>query len=367
LLAGTSQDGKHQRVHAIRKHDSLLELGPGKGHSPSLAGRLFFRRELLSPPRTTSEFEAALTERQLSRFRADTAGWLAGSDPRIEFAVLAWHRGGLADVLILRIDAPDGELRLSSLDPAPNDRNSLLLRAGPDAAHLASKKVVVFGVGAVGSQVALGLSECGVGKLHLVDGDRLRPGNVVRHVGRSSGVGFHKATIIAVEIEEHAPWCKVTCSTASSDSPKVIRDAIQGFDLVLDLTGRLPFKQLVAHIASDMHVPLVSACLYRGGAVGRIRRQAPGDRPISERTNSTGYLVVPADDLTTEYALETGCSSPVSNAPPSSVTTLAGSVTLVAIDALTERLEYPEELVDVYKPLAVPPFERVGCLKWQSS
>jgi tRNA A37 threonylcarbamoyladenosine dehydratase len=57
----------------------------------------------------------------------------------------------------------------------------LALRAGPDRNTLAGKRVVVFGVGAIGSHAALTVAKAGTGTMTLVDADVLRPGDVVRH------------------------------------------------------------------------------------------------------------------------------------------------------------------------------------------
>jgi hypothetical protein len=41
---------------------------------------------------------------------------------------------------------------------------------------------------------------------------------------------------------------------------------------------------------------------------------------------------------------------------------LAASVVHVTVDALTGRGDYPEEVIDIYRPIGVPPFDRVGRL-----
>jgi hypothetical protein len=62
------------------------------------------------------------------------------------------------------------------------------------------QQVVLFGAGAVGSHLAVRLAECGIGILVIHDTDLLRPGNVVRHVGRRDQVGLPKADVVKTAI-----------------------------------------------------------------------------------------------------------------------------------------------------------------------
>ena len=52
--------------------------------------------------------------------------------------------------------------------------------------------------------------------------------------------------------------------------------------------------------------------------------------------------------------------APVNNAPPASVIACASRIAQVAIDTLTGRFEYDDEVIDVYRPLVEPPFDRIG-------
>lgn len=102
---------------------------------------------------------------------------------------------------------------------------------------------------------------------------------------------------------------------------------------------------------------------YRGGAVARVRRQAAqDDTPIDQRDGSVLYPVVPPDDGQSDFATpDLGCSGPVNNAPPASVIACAALTAQVAIDALMQRYEFPDEVIDVYRALpGHSPFDRLG-------
>jgi molybdopterin/thiamine biosynthesis adenylyltransferase len=291
----------------------------------------------------------------------------AGSaEPPIEFAALAWGSIGALDILVLRARRDAELVSYASMEPAPSDGRTLLLRAGPDARILSGKKVVILGCGAIGSHLAVLLAECGLGSEHLVDGERLRPGNVVRHRVGTWAVGSFKVVATAVEVHAHAPWTSVTTLSQSVSAPDDIRKAFAGRDLIVDTTGNWGFQQQTARLAAEGGKPLVMAALYRGGSIARVRRQAANDPFIWERIGDPYYLI-PRDESAQDFTLETGCSSPVSNAPPSSVGAIAGLSAQVVVDYLSGRRTYPHELVDVYQPISKPPFDRVGRLPWPKS
>lgn len=138
-----------------------------------------------------------------------------------------------------------------------------------------------------------------------------------------------------------------------------------GTDLAVDTTGAAPVAEMLSRIAERTRVALVSAALYRGGAIGRVRRQLPGsDTGIYLRGEDARYPIIPSgsDDEGGDGGrlLEPGCSAPVNNAPPSAVAAISAPAAQVAIDALTGRLRHPDEVIDVYEPLEGQPFHRVG-------
>ncbi len=59
-------------------------------------------------------------------------------------------------------------------------------------------------------------------------------------------------------------------------------------------------------------------------------------------------------------SFEAGCSSAVNNASPVAVAACAALAAEVAIDALTGRKLQSDDVIDVYRPLSDPPFDRIG-------
>jgi molybdopterin/thiamine biosynthesis adenylyltransferase len=358
------RDGQSGRLHGIQRHPSLIELRPGTGPAGSYRGQWLHAGEFAPPPRNLDELRSLLTSAQNGGLNKSISRVASGGEA--EVALIIGRRHDRRDTLVLRL-CPDeaGRVRVESLEPAPTDCATLALRAGPDAAELGTKRVLCFGLGAIGSHVALLLSESGVGQLHLVDGELLRPGNVVRHAAGRDADGLPKVCAVETAIRAHAPWTSIAVTNKVVWDTPTFTELMKGEDLVIDTTGASPIVEILSRIAEQTGVSLISASLYRGGAVGRVRRQLPGsDTSIYLRGEDERYTVIPSGsdhdgDLEAKL-LEPGCSSPINNAPPSAVAALSALAAQVAIDALTGRMRYSDEVIDAYEPLDEPPFDRFG-------
>src|SRR5690606_31251556 len=124
--------------------------------------------------------------------------------------------------------------------------------------------------------------------------------------------GWPKVKAVEQAITFHAPWCDVQMTPESPIAPSRIRELIGNADLVVDATGLARISELLSLEAEKAEVPLVSAALYRQGAIGRVRRQAGTDTAIYARTDLSHYPLIPADPEQPRR-LEPGCSEPVNN------------------------------------------------------
>ena len=253
---------------------------------------------------------------------------------------------------------------MTSISPAFRDESIRRMRAGPDVKPLGKVEVALFGCGAVGSHLGLTLAKCGLGRLRLIDGGILRPGNVVRHALSTRSVGHSKVEGLAFEIRQTAPW------TACQVFPGNVHDALmlakiaRSADLMVDTTGSAAFLDLIATVADRYAVPLVSAALFRGGSIGRVRRQVPGhDIAIHDRSPDRGFVPLPPGPESPSL-VETGCSAPVNNASPASVLAVASLACQVVVDCVSERRAFSSEVVDVYQPLDSEPFDAIARLQF---
>lgn len=97
-------------------------------------------------------------------------------------------------------------------DSNPYSRLMALQRMGvvADYASIRHRTVVVIGVGGVGAVVADMLTRCGVGRLHLLDADTVRPANINRLFYTPSQVGVSKVTAAAAALHAINPDVRIT-------------------------------------------------------------------------------------------------------------------------------------------------------------
>lgn len=128
---------------------------------------------------------------------------------------------------------------------------------------LQDAKVLVVGCGGLGSPIAVYLASSGIGKLHLVDFDKVDVTNLHRQVFYSlSDVGKYKSESLANFIQQRAPFTEVTFSKEPLTKSNVI-DLIAAYDIVVDGTDSLPTKYLLNDVCVLQNKPLVYGSLYK--------------------------------------------------------------------------------------------------------
>lgn len=348
--------GEKRRIYGRWQNDRLwLELNRQRDGA-EVEGHWYYADNVPLPPHNLAALRALLARSQQRDLDQDIRAVDSGKGERV--AVLIWDGEAGRNVLVVCLGQENGAAIARAIEVAPTDEEYLALRAGPDIDELRVKKVVVFGAGAIGSQAAVRLAESGVGDVVLRDSDLLRPGNVVRHAASSSAVGLPKVAAVADAIKERVPWTALDVAGATWH-PDDLAAAVAAADLVVDATGNAGFADLLSLICERADVPLVSAALFRGGAVGRVRRLAhTGDTAFCARVGASRYPTIPPGEE--RVGLEPGCSAPVNNASPVAVAALAALTASVAIDALTGRFDYGEETIEVFRPIPEAPFDRLG-------
>lgn len=348
--------GGRDEISGTWKQDGrLLEIK--RGRQGEIEGRWYFVGKVKVPPRDLDGVRALLDGSQQKNF--DRRYKQVAEHGKTRLFMLVWDRELGREALVLLTEKKGAEAVAQAIEVAPTDMPFLKLRAGPDSEVLGEKKIVLFGAGAIGSNLSLLLARAGLGELVVVDGDCLRPSNVVRHAANSIAVGRDKAATVYTDAHFSAPWTTVRPVIESPWKPSRLRELIAGADLVIETTGLSSFALLVSYICRESQTPLVSAALYRGGAVARVRRQAKrADVALAERSPANGHPLIPPGDEPVAY--EPGCSEPVNNASPVAVSAAAALAAEVAIDTLTKRFDYPDEAIDIYRPLDQAPFDRLG-------
>jgi molybdopterin/thiamine biosynthesis adenylyltransferase len=185
-----------------------------------------------------------------------------------------------------------------------------------ETAKLAEKRVVCFGLGAVGSVMALALTREGVGDFMLCDPDTLRPGNIVRHALDLLSVGQYKAEAVESALAAINPFVTSGSETENLTNPDVITTRLRDADLILLAIGDDLREELISEIiASDKQtLPLILVRTLHAGAAFRIALVRPKlDACLRclvdyQAEQHPDWITVPAADLPDVY--DAGCAAP---------------------------------------------------------
>ena len=125
---------------------------------------------------------------------------------------------------------------------------------------LRSKHLLVLGVGGVGGYAAEQLCRMGVGKLTLLDGDRVDPTNLNRQIAAlSSTVGISKAEVLASRFKDINPGGEYLPEVRFLKPDECEELLTTPFDLVLDAIDDVPAKVAFLKTAAEKNIPIVSA------------------------------------------------------------------------------------------------------------
>ncbi len=160
-------------------------------------------------------------------------------------------------------------LRPSTADPLP------LLEPGWPLRDL-SGEIAVVGVGSIGSATALALAMYGVHRITLVDDDRLRWHNLVRHQTTRHAVGQYKVDAISQAIKQRWPATEVEPLRLNviSDA-NLMRPLFRRCALILCAADGVAPRRVVSHLARRASKTAILACVLMDGAFGEIIRLRP--------------------------------------------------------------------------------------------
>ena len=136
---------------------------------------------------------------------------------------------------------------------------------------LARAKVIVFGIGGVGSYVVEGLARCGIGSLTLVDNDCVALTNINRQlIALHSTVGQPKTEVAKARILDIDPDILVhTYETFYGLSTKDLFN-LKEYDYIVDAIDTVSSKLLLVEEAARYGVKLIS-CMGTGNKLDPSR------------------------------------------------------------------------------------------------
>lgn len=273
--------------------------------------------------------------------------------------LLSYEHGDASGALALRVSHTATGIQMAACESADTSVSTRGLRAGQHAQALADLRIAVVGCGAIGSFAADLLFRCGVRHLTLADGERLRPGNVVRHLAGLPHIGLHKTEAVRLCLAEVDPNVAAVRTTGGLTDLDGAIELIRDHYVVLDATGSAHASSLLAtaadRVGRGLGHTVVSVCVQRAGDVIRVDRM-----PL--RGTETYLPALPPLDDTTDLR-ERGCGSSISPTPPGAVLAAAELAHRFVIDEATRECALPATIVDVLKPQPEPPYNQAGMIR----
>ncbi len=234
--------------------------------------------------REPAERAAAMAAGALAVIADDLPHWLRQQSP--PRALLICARGVRSRHALERLQAPGRELYSVRGGMAAWLAAGLPLAGGPldaDArqryarqlalpqvgtagqARLAQACVALVGVGGLGAPAALYLAAAGVGRITLIDPDRVERSNLQRQVLYADAeTGLAKVEAAAQRLTALNPRVRVQAHAQRLDAGNAAR-LLAGHDLVLDGADNFPARYALAAASIDLGLPMIYAAVERFG------------------------------------------------------------------------------------------------------
>jgi len=128
---------------------------------------------------------------------------------------------------------------------------------------LKSAKILIIGMGGLGSPAALYLAAAGVGTVVISDFDSLEVSNLQRQIAyQSCDTGAQKVTLMKKRLEGLNPEIRVRCINTKMDESQLTMELMLA-DLVLDCTDNMASRQMINRACVQAKTPLIVGAAIR--------------------------------------------------------------------------------------------------------
>jgi sulfur-carrier protein adenylyltransferase/sulfurtransferase len=167
-----------------------------------------------------------------------------------------WKRNGFPTQLPVGLD-PEQRSRYS--------RHILIPEVGVEGQlKLLASRVLLIGAGGLGSPASLYLAAAGVGRLGIVDDDRVDASNLQRQIAHSTErLGDWKADSAKQTIEALNPDVEVVTYKERITSENVDRILADGWDVIVDGADNFPTRYLINDASMFHDIPVVHGSIFR--------------------------------------------------------------------------------------------------------
>ncbi len=155
------------------------------------------------------------------------------------------------------------------------DRQIIMRGFGEEGQEKLKKaKVVIAGCGGLGSPIAIYLAAAGVGRIRIIDHDKIDLSNLNRQVLHwNKDIGRNKTESASKKLIQLNPDVKIEALTDTIDETNVSA-LTEGYDLILDAMDNLPTRFLLNQAAIRHNIPFIHGAVH--GLEGRATTIIPG-------------------------------------------------------------------------------------------
>ena len=140
------------------------------------------------------------------------------------------------------------------------EETSRIVGLGVDLEKLKNAKILLFGVGGVGSYTLEMLARSFIGNITIVDGDIVSKSNINRQlVAYQSTVGKSKVEVAKERILDINPNCNVTCIDSFIYPENLANLEFSNYDYIIDAIDTVSTKLAIIEKAKKEEIPVISS------------------------------------------------------------------------------------------------------------
>ncbi len=182
-------------------------------------------------------------------------------------------------------------------------RNDGLLPMG-----LQNARVLIIGVGSVGSYMAEKLIRSGIGELTLIDPDIVESHNITRTVYRAADIGKPKVEGLSAHLKAINPWAVIQIKHAKLEDVEkdTLKAHVERAHLIICGADTKTTQALINRIAGFHDKPLIVPGLYKGAEGGEVVISIPAVTPCVQCTVAGRKFTDEAKDIERQTDYGTG-------------------------------------------------------------
>ncbi len=136
--------------------------------------------------------------------------------------------------------------------------------------RLNNSRIIIVGVGGVGSHAVEALCRCGVGNITIIDPDRIEDSNINRQIpALISTIGRYKTEVMAERMQQINPFLRISHYPSSYTSENSSMIGQGTCDYVIDAIDSIKDKIHLIKTCLDKEIPIISSM----GTANRINPQ----------------------------------------------------------------------------------------------